>query len=1101
MHQIRYFALFLFWVAGWVGAEVVHADSLTVAMDLPVLTVSEAGGYVEIGGGEGMTVSGEPGKPRLPQKWVTYAVPPDADMTSITVRIDDLQYSERSVDHPVRPCPPWRTAEDSAEFYGTATNISGGRDMGVYGVDADYPASPVSFGGVSQMRRWKLLRVAVCPVLYNPVRGTLKHITKVNFTISYDREAIRKASALDTDTVMDAQALGLVANAVEARSWYSGAGTVNKRGGATGDVLVIMTTDAIFSESTNLFGLVSHKAALGYGVHTVTETKFDGEASATGWNEVTGQSPDGKADRMRKWLQDRYVSMGIRFVLLIGNPDPAANELPMKELFHQAYVYPVDCYYSDLTGNWDIDGNGVYGSETNDVELPGGVDMTPEIYVGRIPVYPSDPQWRGILRGIIHKIIRYELESDLGWRRAGLLPESFSNLETDGGWLGYHTENNILMPKGSSAYTLYEQGSVSTNYDSVLSSDEELLDNATVKRWMTHPYGMVLWWAHGWSRGAVIYAGGEVFESAQCPMLDDERPAVLFMASCSCGEPSDSQNLSYAMLRDGGIASVAAGQVSWFYSCQWSTLDAKGMNASMGYDFMRKVVSNEMTFGQALAEVKSEANGWWNNRFTFSLYGDPTLSIASPGTDSDSDGLPDVWESQHGLSIGAADGGGNPDGDGYSNLEEYRAGLDPQTADSPASTYASIAVAGTFNGWNPAASNLALVADYTWQGILTLTNASGVEYKFTANGGWAANWGDNDPLFTNANMAGVGEAGGANIPAGSGVDGRIRFTFHELTGGYRIEPAPEIDTDLDGMPDEWEVDQGLNPLVHDAAGNPDHDVYTNLEEYQNGTNPSVYNAPQSSYSAMCVAGTFNGWAPALTNMCLVDDHTWRGDITFTNQGAVEFKFAANGNWTANWGDDDPTQTAVPLAGIGEYGGENIAVTSTFDGPYRFTFQDQTLAYSLAAIATPDTDNDGMDDDWERNHGLSPKDALDAWGDADGDGLTQGEEYALNGDPALDDTDGDGARDFDESVAGTLLNDTNSILAAFVESTGTSPELSWPGMTGRTYTVFYATNMFQPTLQPMSGYSNMPCLVPGTMSLTIPDLSVGCHFFGIQVRKE
>ncbi len=1077
-----------------------QADNLAVSLDWTPLAISEADGFIDVTGGEGTFLSSEPGRPRLPRQVVTYALPPDADLSTVSVTVDDMDATEIFLASPVRPAAPWMTSPDSVPFYGGAQNIVDGKDMDVYGADAFVPAAPVGIDGVSQMRKWKLVRVAASPVLYNPAQGVLRRISRVDFTISYNRVKARRADPLAADAVLDADALALVSNAEAARAWYPGPAATRKSGGATGEVLVVMTTDAIYSGSTDLYGLVSHKRALGYVVHTVTETKVDGQTASNGWNEVAGQAPDGKADRMRKWLQDNYVSMGIKYLLLIGNPDPAANELPMKELSYQAYVYPVDGYFSDLTGNWDIDGNGLYGNETNDVELAGGVDLVPEVYVGRIPVYASDAEWRGILRGIIRKIIHYELETDIGWRRAGLLPESFSNLDTDGGWLGYHTESNILSPQGYDAYTLYEQGSVDTNYDSVLGSDEELLGNATVRRWMTNDYGMVLWWAHGWSRGAVVYAGGNLFESAQCPMLDNARPAALFMSSCSCAEPSDSLNISYAMLRDGGIASVAAGQVSWFYSCQWSPAEAKGHNASMGYDFMRKVVGDGKPFGQALAEVKSEADGWWNNRYTFSLFGDPTLTINDQGDDIDADGMPDLWETQHGLSVGAADAGGNPDGDAFNNLAEYAAGLDPQTPDSPATAHASLSVAGTINGWNPAANNLSLVSDYTWQGTFVLTNASNVEFKFVADGGWAVNWGDNDPFFTNANMSGVGEAAGANISAGGGGDGRIRITFNELTGGYRIEPAPEPDSDLDGMPDAWETLYGLNPAVHDAAGNPDHDIYANLEECQNGTDPQVYDAPRSSYASMCVAGTFNGWLPGLTNMCLVDDYVWRGDVVFTNQSAVEYKFAANGNWTANWGDDDGTQTNLPQAGVGEYGGENIQVADVLDGACRFTFNEQTRAYSLVSIAVADTDDDGMADGWEREHGLNPKDARDAWGDADGDGLTPREEFALNGNPSLGDTDGDGANDFAESIAGTRLDDSGSIFEACVQAIDGEPTLTWPGMTGRTYAVFHATNLLDANFQVLGAHSNISCLAPGDMGIPLPDLPDSFQYYSIQVRK-
>jgi len=46
------------------------------------------------------------------------------------------------------------------------------------------------------------------------------------------------------------------------------------------------------------------------------------------------------------------------------------------------------------------------------------------------------------------------------------------------------------------------------------------------------------------------------------------------------------------------------------------------------------------------------------------------------------------------------------------------------------------------------------------------------------------------------------------------------------------------DDDGDGMPDVWEVQYGLNPLVNDASGDKDGDRFSNLREYRARTNPT-----------------------------------------------------------------------------------------------------------------------------------------------------------------------------------------------------------------------------------------------------------------------
>jgi hypothetical protein len=52
-------------------------------------------------------------------------------------------------------------------------------------------------------------------------------------------------------------------------------------------------------------------------------------------------------------------------------------------------------------------------------------------------------------------------------------------------------------------------------------------------------------------------------------------------------------------------------------------------------------------------------------------------AAGTPCDDSDHDGMPDAWEQANGFNPNVADGTGDLDGDGYTNLEEFLNGTNP----------------------------------------------------------------------------------------------------------------------------------------------------------------------------------------------------------------------------------------------------------------------------------------------------------------------------------------------------------------------------------------------------------------------------------------
>jgi hypothetical protein len=269
--------------------------------------------------------------------------------------------------------------------------------------------------------------------------------------------------------------------------------------------------------------------------------------------------------------------------------------------------------------------------------------------------------------------------------------------------------------------------------------------------------------------------------------------------------------------------------------------------------------------------------------------------------------------------------------------------------------YNSMTVAGTFNGWNQLATNMTLVASNTWQGDLSIGSGTNFQFKFAANNNWSTNWGGTTSAQT-LPMTGVALLNSTtNILQSGGYSGLYQFTFNDQTLAYSVTPLLA-----------------------------------------------------SPYSAIYVPGTYNGWSPSNNVMQLVSDDTWQSTISFTSVTNLQFKFAANGTWGINWGENNggQTQFALPLSGTAAPNSPptNIVINGVLNGQYQFTFNDQSLAFGVQLL-NGDSVGDGISDAWRiqyfsniSSNGTSTNSLSCATCDADGTGQNNLFKYLAGLDP-------------------------------------------------------------------------------------------------------
>ena len=195
-----------------------------------------------------------------------------------------------------------------------------------------------------------------------------------------------------------------------------------------------------------------------------------------------------------------------------------------------------------------------------------------------------------------------------------------------------------LAPNGYSYWRMYQHGTYgSCTINSAFACEENLTGGSTVpNRWANNDFGIVCWWGHGNSQGAYVsYSPCSVSSfllSSNAPSLDDVHPSHTYQCSCLNGQPEDSLNLQYAILKKGGITTTGATRVSWYYVGQTSYAGSSS-NAGMGYEYVKRLVQ-EMPAGEALYRMKSSgvyppggSAEVLMNFYVMCLDGDPSVSI------------------------------------------------------------------------------------------------------------------------------------------------------------------------------------------------------------------------------------------------------------------------------------------------------------------------------------------------------------------------------------------------------------------------------------------------------------------------------------------
>ncbi|MBD3258420.1 T9SS type A sorting domain-containing protein [candidate division GN15 bacterium] len=249
----------------------------------------------------------------------------------------------------------------------------------------------------------------------------------------------------------------------------------------SGPEFVIVTSEVL---ETSFERLAAYRRTV--GVETEILVIDDVLAANTGRDD---------AERLREGLKLLYDD-GVRYVLLGGDE----TVIPVRYAYHMATssqpalanLQVCDLYYADLTGEWDVDNDGIWGEPYHD-----DPDQEPELFVGRLPVNSPDE-----VDSYVDKLIGYETNPGDG--DAGYLDEVFfysSDQMRDWGDAGQHGMIAQAYPAHMQLDTLHGVEAPSGIDESPTNASPDEMSAI-----LNSGHGIVNILAHGSSSGFVVRA-------------------------------------------------------------------------------------------------------------------------------------------------------------------------------------------------------------------------------------------------------------------------------------------------------------------------------------------------------------------------------------------------------------------------------------------------------------------------------------------------------------------------------------------------------------------------------------------------------------------
>ncbi len=329
----------------------------------------------------GCDITREVGKPQLPVKVIHFAIPPGEKFLGF--KILSTKVEEIDEDFLIYPCQPPQLLK-----------MPGRKELKIdftppdevlYSSDEPYPSSIVEYAGTGSMGGQRIASFLVHPLQYLPSKKRLVFHQQIGVEIEF---VPARGSSGKED--WKSGILGELTKKL----------AMNPEDVSSGDDL----PKSFLSTSVDYPYLIITSDSYGPLFQPLADWKtkkgLRAEIVTTSWIYENYSGVD-QQEKIRNFIRVAKENWGTEWVLLGGDTDviPTRTAYAMSANYGEADEdsIPCDLYYADLDGNWDANGNGIYG------EVADSVDMYPDVILGRASLDSTIE-----VQGWVGKVLTYE---------------------------------------------------------------------------------------------------------------------------------------------------------------------------------------------------------------------------------------------------------------------------------------------------------------------------------------------------------------------------------------------------------------------------------------------------------------------------------------------------------------------------------------------------------------------------------------------------------------------------------------------------------------------------------------------------------------------